>query len=85
MMKPGPYIEYTSFPDWNRTRMRRAAWEFFGHSDCEGGFEDTKETLRFLQWLSGRVVETGRYDADNEALLHELIDVFEVSDEVEFL
>ena len=80
-MKGGPYMEYEDFPDWNATRMRVRLWEFYGHSDCCGGWEDPKETAEMLKILKSRLPDGA--DVDME-LLDGMIRLFSESEEVEF-
>ena len=80
-MKDGPYMEYEDFPDWNATRMRVRLWEFCGHSDCCGGWEDPRETAELLMVLKSRLPDGA--DVDTE-LLDGMIRLFSESEEVEF-
>ena len=82
MMKSGPYIDYESFPDWDATPMRVRLWEFFGHPDCEGDWDDPKATAELLGILRERLPVNSVID---RRLLDDLIALFSESDEVRFL
>ena len=82
MLREGPYIDYEDFPDWDATPMRARLWEFCGHSDCGGSWEDPRGTAELLRILEGRLPDGSPVD---RKLLGLIIELFACSDEVEFL
>ena len=81
VMRPGPYMEYTEFPDWDRTPMRAVLWAFFAHSDCDGDWEDPHGVAALLRVLRDRLPDRSRIDRN---LLDNMIERFANSDEVRF-
>lgn len=78
---PGPYIDYTDFPDWDATPMMERLWELYAHPDHTGGWEDPKGTAELLGILRDRLPDGSRVDRE---LLDTLIELFSVSDVVRF-